>query len=485
MSSYVNEGDGGYSTPIPRSTATSGVGAPLVVLDQYTTSHQLAADEQYIVSSCSQAASVTLPPATGSGRTHIIVNRGSSDLTLVARDSENIAGQSSLVLRAGTSATVLDHLIYHWSVAASAGIAEPLFLRHTILPGGSDPGVTLTGWQDQTLALSATGTITVALPPATVPGQRVTVYTVSNSCSWTDAITIQASGSDLVGSYAATTIKIWVPLGRLTLQSDGVGRWSIVERSPKIWYTRWLSGTTFVTEPDAVWYRFQLVGGGGGGGNAGLQGGITYHGGGGGGSGAWGWWEGAIAPNTSLTITVGVRGAGKSAGADSDGGTGGSSSVGSLVTANGGAGGTRGSNGGSGGLGGALQSISSINAVGHPQMLVTSFTFAIPSAMRLGGGNGGTGAGNGSNGGELSPAWFAAGAGGVSTNCSNGGGGAASPFGAGGSGGYRDGTDTIIAGAAATGYGAGGGGAALKTIDGTPGDSGAGTQGFVEVWVFF
>ena len=179
------------------------------------------------------------------------------------------------------------------------------------------------------------------------------------------------------------------------------------------------------------------VGGGGGGGGATTQGSTTPGGGGG---------SGGVTPklvftNTAQSVTLGA--AGNAGALTQNGGSGGSTTFGSLVTANGGTGGTRGNDGGQGGA-----APSGGGAGGNPGAAGTASTaFTAITTGTTGGGGGG-----------------------------NSGTGAGSGIGTGGNGGFRSSSYATENGNSATGYGAGGGGGggrANNQNDGRAGGSGS------------
>lgn len=475
---YYDRGDG-YVDPPPSSGFSAEKAQPATVVPAFESSSLIDTGSSTTV--VYGGGYHGLPQATGSGRTHTVKNVGTVTAYVYAYQNEFVDGSSAAVpLPPNTSFSFLDYAIYQW--ASTGTTSEPTFYHRVV----SDSDYTISGLMSQSVGFTTlTAARTVTMPPANVGGQTIIVRDETNSASWTNKITINRAGSDTFGA-SSTSVSIWVKNGSITLQSNGLGKWFIVARSPRLWYTRWLSSTSFVEEPDVTWMEFRLIAGGGSGGSAGLSGGVTYFGGGGGGAGTFSYWEGPPVGLATHTITVGAGGTSKAALSNLSGSSGTASSVGSLVTSNPGTGGTRGSSGGAKGTGGAAQSMASINVVAHPFAVVTSATFTLNTALTIDGGNGGISASPAPSGGSFptSPVWFAGGVGGSNVIAAGGGGGAASPFGAGGAGGYNN-AGTMVNGVAGSGYGSGGGGGAISTATADESASGAGAPGFVDAWITF
>lgn len=475
---YYDRGNG-YVDPAPSSSGSKEKSEPASIVPAYESSTMIQGGAANTV--VYGGGSHWLMNATGTGRTQTVKNVGTTTAYVYPQQNEMIDGSvSPIPIPPNTSFGFLDYSLYQWATVATT--SEPTFYHRVVV----DENYTISGPASQSVGYTTlTSTRTVTLPSANIGGQTIVVRDESGSASWSTKISIVSDGSDTIHA-SATSLSIWVAYGSITLQSNGLGKWFITARSPRIWYTRWTANTTFVVEPDVSWLEFRALGGGGGGGAAGTAAGPTYRGGGGGGAGAYSFWEGQQSVGTSLTVTIGSGGVARAAYSNSQGGSGGNTSVGSLLTANGGTGGTNGSSGGGGGAGGTRQSMASINVIGHPLNSVTSSTWALHVSVVSGGGTGGTNLGSGNDGGTIpaSPVWFSGGAGGTNFNCAGGGGGAASLFGAGGNGGYNN-AGTLVDGANATGYGSGGGGGCISTLDATEAGSGAGAPGFVDAWVTF
>lgn len=476
---YYDRGNG-YVDPAPSSSGSKEKSEPASIVPAYESSTMIQGGAANTV--VYGGGSHWLMNATGTGRTQTVKNVGTTTAYVYPQQNEMIDGAiSPIPIPPNTSFGFLDYSLYQWATVATT--SEPTFYHRVVV----DEDYTISGPASQSVGYpTLTSNRAVTLPSANIGGQTIVIRDESGSASWSTKISIVADGSDTIHA-SATSLSIWVAYGSITLQSNGLGKWFITARSPRIWYTRWTANTTFVVEPDVSWLEFRAQGGGGGGGAAGTAAGPSYRGGGGGGAGAYSFWEGQQSAGASLSVTVGSGGVYRTSGSDSQGGSGGSSSVGSLVTANGGTGGDRGSNFGGGGAGGARQSMASINVIGHPLHSVSSATWAIHVSVISSGGSGGSSGGSGSDGSTVpsSPVWFSGGTGGTTVGGgAGGGGGAASLFGAGGNGGYNN-SGTLVNGVSATGYGSGGGGAVQSTLDGSTSDSGSGAPGFVDAWVTF
>lgn len=85
---------------------------------------------------------------------------------------------------------------------------------------------------DRTIAYSAiTAACTVTLPAANAypTGTRLVVFDESGSCSATNAIRISRAGSDTIDGAASAVISM--AYGYLALQSNGAGKWTIVNQA--------------------------------------------------------------------------------------------------------------------------------------------------------------------------------------------------------------------------------------------------------------
>lgn len=190
---------------------------------------------------------------------------------------------------------------------------------------------------------------------------------------------------------------------------------------------RFTTTGTYTPDANLIYCTIEMVGGGGGGGGISGAGAGVVQAGGGGGAGAYN--RRSVSKATigaSKPVTIGAGGAGGT-NVPADGVTGGTTSVGTLVTAPGGVGGVTGTGGGSGsqlsagGLGGANVDSDFNGSTGQPGLSGFGFN---PNNLLLTvvGGNGGSGS------------WGGGGLGRTGFNISSGIGVAAQDFGAGGGG---------------------------------------------------
>lgn len=476
-------GDGQFAAP-PVTKITPDI-VPLPPSSTQMSDYRIPEDERVTIYSGEFAATLKLAPATGSKRTHTIINASAVSITVDAGDNTTISGSQTYTVSPQCSIAVLDYFEAHWVGTASIVPVVVVVAGHSVADAAY--GVTGTGNQIITYT-SISADRTVTLPAATTFGQSIIIQDASGSCAWGKKIIIAAAGSDKINGTTVTSTSIWVPYGSVTLQSDGTSKWFITGRAPKVWYTRWTATTSYTPEPDAIMERFIGVGAGGSGGNA-----SGLYGGGGGGAGNVGEWEGTLTPGAAVTITIGAAGAARAAGAASNGANGGNVSVGAYLVCGGGVGGGYSAVAPpAGGTVGALQAMTSLELIRSRFVSInssgTGYT-GLSDTFTIGhGGSGSDGGASPATAGNafLFPATYAGGAAGSDANvCAGGGGGGASPFGAGGAGGHRPvALQPVVAGGTGTGYGSGGGGAA---VDGASNDgaSGAGGPGMIDCWVFF
>jgi hypothetical protein len=86
---------------------------------------------------------------------------------------------------------------------------------------------------DRTIAYSAiTAARIVTLPAANVypTGTALTILDESGACSATDTITLGRAGSDMIDG--ATSAVISMAYGYLALQSNGAGKWTVIDQAP-------------------------------------------------------------------------------------------------------------------------------------------------------------------------------------------------------------------------------------------------------------
>jgi hypothetical protein len=282
-------------------------------------------------------------------------------------------------------------------------------------------------------------TVTVAYGAATVVAGNIAK--ASGAPFLTSALLAQIQARALLNGDSTQTFSV----GPATLSQHAMqlGQFSAAAVSAglikTVKYQIFTSSGTYTPSTGMVYCVAEVIGGGGGGG--GSSGGSSASGGAGGG-GAGGYGKSIFPAATigaSQVVTVGAAGTGGSVGAN-NGGTGGASSVGALITSNGGAGGTNGTSNAAvgslnGGGGGGTAASAQINVAG--QQGLSGVGYGSVSALGGSGGNG--------------------------------------PFGTGGS------QAIISAGNAATGRGAGGGGAASLT---TSFAGGNGSGGIVVIQEF-
>jgi hypothetical protein len=78
-------------------------------------------------------------------------------------------------------------------------------------------------------ALTAARAVTLCAASAYPTGTRLTIVDESGACSAANAITVQRAGSDTIGG--ATSAMLSSAYGYLSLESDGVGKWTIVDQA--------------------------------------------------------------------------------------------------------------------------------------------------------------------------------------------------------------------------------------------------------------
>jgi hypothetical protein len=295
-----------------------------------------------------------------------------------------------------------------------------------------------------------TASRTVTLPAANAVAAGTLIYIGDDGGSITSAFTlsIARAGTDTIHKQASSIV-LASPFACIILESDGVGNWTTVSRSPAVKVTFLTSGVSYATTVGCKAMLVECVGGGGGGGGcvAGTASTCSAAAGGGGGGYAA---KFIVNPAAIYTYAVGAGGGGAVAGGNA-GTNGGATTFGSpsVCTAGGGNG---------GGAGAAA------NSVGLPYQGGVGGTGTVGDTLAAGG-VGGLGL-------ELGGTQGASGMGG---NSLWGGGGNALTSG-------NTGPGTGLAGA---GYGGGGSGGLSVSGNTTAQAGGAGTAGAIRVTEYF
>lgn len=203
---------------------------------------------------------------------------------------------------------------------------------------------------------SATATKTLTLLSAAAAGAGF-VFGVRNNNSNSATLSVVPNGSDTVEDVASMTVGVGTSY---VLISDGASKWyrmdtGISPATPPAFTTGsqiFTPGVSTFTVPAGIYYiKASQWSGAGAGGGVPTRTGSTHYSGGAGGAGAFAWGIFAVIPSQQYTVTVGAGGVAVIGG---NGGNGGTTSFGALLTCTGGYGGTAGSpsSAGTGGAGG-------------------------------------------------------------------------------------------------------------------------------------
>ena len=256
--------------------------------------------------------------------------------------------------------------------------------------------------QSGMVLLNATsGNVTVTLPAANA-ALGVSEFTIRRTDATTNTAAIAASGSDRImldttaAAAGVTSTELLFSGDYLVLRSDGAGKWWCVGQAqlpPSLTsvITKYSVAGVYTYTVPALFRsgrrraRITVTGGGGGGSHAES----TVAAGGGGGGGAMGFKVADLAGVSSLTVTIGAGGAGGAAGGSGNlGSNGGTTSVGTLISATGGGGGSNPSAGATGTLAGD----DVVNIPISPATPAANNTITNASVSGSGGGAGGPGA---------------------------------------------------------------------------------------------
>lgn len=293
----------------------------------------------------------------------------------VAFDKQTISGTAGATIAAG-DLVYLDEVDQEWKLCDADTTATVEGVMRGIALGSGTDGGAISGGVHLAGAWTTTGLTAGA------------VYYASNTAG--DLTTSAGTVKHVVG-VALSTTRLWViPQNREAIPTRtkdalaGGGDFGTPSGSNKFVTQQYVNDVEVVTftvsgtwtkDPNLKYVIVEVVGGGGG--SAGSDDVASENGGGGGGGGGYSRKK-ILAANLSSTETVTVGEGGTAGGsASGNGGPGGTSSFGSLVTATGGEGGTRNGNGGNGGLG----SLGDVNLYG--------FSGGTGGGSGNGGGNGG------------------------------------------------------------------------------------------------
>jgi hypothetical protein len=454
------------------------------------------ASQQLTFSGPTAARTYTLPDASVtllSTNAAVTVPQGGTGATTLTANNVILGNGTSAVqfVAPSTSGNVLTSNGTTWTSAAvsSSGVTKVTRTSNTALTSSN-----IGNWISIT-----SGTFTQTFDPCANLGSTWFVYLEN---AGTGDITLDPSSSETIDGL---TSYIMYPGEVRLIQSNGTALTSIVISS---FFRTFTSSGTFTKPPGYAAFGVDIIGAGGGGARGQSA---DYGPAGGGGAGRYKDIFSSAAFSASETVTIGAGGAGATVDA-TNGSAGGTSSIGAIGAATGGAGGTYNSLGGSGGaaivahtgvagnagstgFAGAAPSnaIGAQNAEfgggsGSYRNASSSDSGTNAGSSLFGGGGGGGGASTGDNvaraggrGGQSGS--YTAGGGGSSTSGAAGGNGAAGNFiicGEGGGGGGTSNTSTGFAGGdgGIPGGGGGGGGNGVSSR----GNGGSGARGELRIW---
>jgi len=219
---------------------------------------------------------------------------------------------------------------------------------------------------------AASGNISCTLPVTTASGGNPQRVTLARLDATANLVTINAAAGDTIEGVASLTIG---PGERVTLASNAANNWFLVSQAPLglRGMQAFTASGNFIVPFGVRRVRVQCwgAGGGGGGTNSGSFNALANAGG----AGAYGEGIYAVTPGASIPVTVGAAGAAGTT-APGNGGIGGTSSFGTLLSCTGGFGGSASGGGiatGGGGAGSATGGvINQAGATAQPGFIVGS-----------------------------------------------------------------------------------------------------------------
>lgn len=350
------------------------------------------------------AVAVTLPQATGSFAcfSFMASNLGAGTVTITPTVS-TINGATTFTMLSGNGAVIVSDGTNYQAMnilgarSATALIANGGTSQTTAPAARAAAGLNIDAFRgigdtaasiaatDRVVGTNATFTAsrTWTLPAANAvnPGQLLLITDFQGTVTGTNTLVIARAGADTING--GTSVTIAAANGGFVLASDGTSKWTaqaiggaaggvtsiggvsgviglgaqLTMSGSNLTLTTTTGPTTqvitstgtYTAATNAVKVLAYVKGAGGGGGGSSSA---TANGGGGG-EGAESWLMATRAAITGLTCTIGTGGTSVALNTNSAGGNGGTTSVGTVITAGGGAGGASGNNGGQGGAGGA------------------------------------------------------------------------------------------------------------------------------------